>query len=367
MNWHPNVSIATRSPGKQAVTTATGVATGLAARPAPSRSLSLSGATVARRAAAHEPAPAELAFGNHRPAALGTLTTAGARSSGATRSSRTCGNERTELRATCHRPGAEAWSITPAEVSRALDDADGGPRPGSFAPTTARTAGAAGRRLDDRAGGGDASSSLLLTQGPRFAAGARRYRPDAEFEIAAVDDLAPMRRALTSGVAILRRPLPTTNLSFLSAVMWDGRASVPGAIGQGRPRWRRPSTPPCSTPRRGARRPRSCARSSTSSSDCSPRSRGTRPPAASSRRGARGGPAAAGDASRSASASTIRSACVRPCPALAAAAGRLDPGAFSRLFGAWQHAEAPERQAMARGETHLQHAPSSVIDNVPAA
>jgi len=25
-----------------------------------------------------------------------------------------------------------------------------------------------------------------------------------------------------------RRPLPTSNLRFLSAVMWDGRASVPG-------------------------------------------------------------------------------------------------------------------------------------------
>src|SRR5262249_41484909 len=52
--------------------------------------------------------------------------------------------------------------------------------------------------------------------------------PGAEFAIAAVDDPYPCRPPLPAA-SMYRRPLPTANLSFLSAVMWDGRDS-----GQGR-------------------------------------------------------------------------------------------------------------------------------------
>ncbi|HUQ86586.1 MAG TPA: hypothetical protein VM096_03445 [Vicinamibacterales bacterium] len=42
-----------------------------------------------------------------------------------------------------------------------------------------------------------------------------------------VDDPYRCGTALTSA-SMYRRPLPSSNLKFLSAVMWDGRASKPG-------------------------------------------------------------------------------------------------------------------------------------------
>jgi len=45
----------------------------------------------------------------------------------------------------------------------------------------------------------------------------------AEFELVGVDD--PYRFASASELSLFRRPLPTTNLRFLTAVMWDGRES----------------------------------------------------------------------------------------------------------------------------------------------
>jgi hypothetical protein len=48
----------------------------------------------------------------------------------------------------------------------------------------------------------------------------------AEFEVVAVDDPHRCGAPLQS-VSMFRRPLPATNLGFLSAVMWDGRESSP--------------------------------------------------------------------------------------------------------------------------------------------
>jgi cytochrome c peroxidase len=50
---------------------------------------------------------------------------------------------------------------------------------------------------------------------------------NAEFELSAIDD--PYRYATARELSLFRRPLPTTNLKFLPAVMWDGRASSPGS------------------------------------------------------------------------------------------------------------------------------------------
>ena len=44
---------------------------------------------------------------------------------------------------------------------------------------------------------------------------------DAEFEVTAVDD--PYHHATPQRLSLYRRPLPTTNVKFLSTVMWDGR------------------------------------------------------------------------------------------------------------------------------------------------
>jgi hypothetical protein len=49
----------------------------------------------------------------------------------------------------------------------------------------------------------------------------------AEFELIAVDD--PYGYASASELSLFRRPLPTTNLRFLSTFMWDGRETIKDA------------------------------------------------------------------------------------------------------------------------------------------
>ena len=53
--------------------------------------------------------------------------------------------------------------------------------------------------------------------------------PTAEFDLSAVDD--PYGYASASELSLFRRPLPSTNLGFLSTVMWDGREPGPAAAG----------------------------------------------------------------------------------------------------------------------------------------
>ena len=48
----------------------------------------------------------------------------------------------------------------------------------------------------------------------------------AEFELAGVDD--PYEFASATELSLFRRPLPVTNLKFLTSVMWDGRESGAG-------------------------------------------------------------------------------------------------------------------------------------------
>jgi hypothetical protein len=53
---------------------------------------------------------------------------------------------------------------------------------------------------------------------------------NAAFSIAQIDDPYSCPQTTTTQPAMYRRPLPATNLNFLSAVMWDGRETVFGAI-----------------------------------------------------------------------------------------------------------------------------------------
>src|SRR2546427_1006965 len=66
--------------------------------------------------------------------------------------------------------------------------------------------------------------SMVLTKGLiRVGIGV----PDtADFELVAVDD--PYHFASGAELSLFRRPLPTTNLQFLSTVMWDGRETLGG-------------------------------------------------------------------------------------------------------------------------------------------
>jgi cytochrome c peroxidase len=121
--------------------------------------------------------------------------------------------------ATCHRP-AQGWSVTPAELRDRFDRTDG-LDPVFRANDGSNCAGAdvstTGKRRQ--------AFSLLLEKG------LIRVPLDvparAEFEIVAVDDPYRCGAPLTSA-SMYRRPLPSANLKFLSAVMWDGRASKSG-------------------------------------------------------------------------------------------------------------------------------------------
>src|SRR3954447_13793130 len=120
---------------------------------------------------------------------------------------------------TCHRP-AQAWTITPEELrdrferTRGLDPVfrtnDGSDCEGADVSTLGR------RRR---------AFSILLNKGV-IRIGLKV--PDrAEFDIVDVDDPHGCGAPLTEA-SMYRRPLPSTNVAFLSTVMWDGRETVPG-------------------------------------------------------------------------------------------------------------------------------------------
>jgi hypothetical protein len=113
----------------------------------------------------------------------------------------------------CHQPG-DGWTIAPEHV-RARFDATGGSDPifrtndGSNAPN-ADVSTIEARRI---------AYSMLLDKG--LIRVGMPIPANAEFELIAVDD--PYGYASASELSLFRRPLPSTNLKFLSTVMWDGR------------------------------------------------------------------------------------------------------------------------------------------------
>jgi cytochrome c peroxidase len=124
----------------------------------------------------------------------------------------------------CHLPTA-AWSVTPAQVQKIFEDTDGGAKDDGFGL-------GAMFRLNDGANSphADVSTlearriaySMLLTKG--LIRVGLPVPANAEFEVVEIDD--PYGYATPDELSLFRRPLPTTNLKFLSAVMWDGRETV---------------------------------------------------------------------------------------------------------------------------------------------
>jgi cytochrome c peroxidase len=126
---------------------------------------------------------------------------------------------------TCHR-AAEAFSITPPSIRERFERTRG--RDPLFAPVDG--ANCANAKRSDRA-----DHSLLLGHG--LIRVAQTVPVNAQFAISVIHD--PFGCALVSDTktgelvaSVYRRPLPTTNISFLSAVMWDGRETL-APLGEG--------------------------------------------------------------------------------------------------------------------------------------
>ncbi len=119
----------------------------------------------------------------------------------------------------CHRP-AQAWTITPEEIRQRFDETAG------LDPVFRNNDGS-------NCEGADVSTlatrrrafSQLLTKG--LIRIGLAVPENAEFEIVDADDPYDCGAPLTQA-SMYRRPLPTTNLGFLSTVMWDGRETVKG-------------------------------------------------------------------------------------------------------------------------------------------
>ena len=121
--------------------------------------------------------------------------------------------------ATCHDP-EEAMSFTPAHADMIFATSRG--KDPLFASVD-------GANCDSVAARDRAGHSLILQNG--LLRIALPVPPNAEFSISVVSDpygcalrIDPKTHVLT--VSVYRRPLPATNLSFLSAVMSDGRETI---------------------------------------------------------------------------------------------------------------------------------------------
>jgi hypothetical protein len=117
--------------------------------------------------------------------------------------------------ASCHVASA-GWSITPSEVRQRFRDTDG------LDPIFRLNDGANSPRANVRNQAARRSAySMLLNKG--LIRVGMPIPADAEFELVSVED--PYNYASAAELSLFRRPLPSTNLRFLTAVMWDGRES----------------------------------------------------------------------------------------------------------------------------------------------
>jgi cytochrome c peroxidase len=123
---------------------------------------------------------------------------------------------------TCH-VSSDAWSITPLDLQTRFINTQGTdpvfrPVDGSNCPSADVST------LQAR----QSAYSLLLSKG--LIRVSRIVPANSEFAIVDIRDPYNCPETTATQPALYRRPLPATNLDFLSAVMWDGRETVPGAI-----------------------------------------------------------------------------------------------------------------------------------------
>jgi len=115
----------------------------------------------------------------------------------------------------CHQP-SDGWTVTPAHLQQRFDASDG------TDPVFRTNDGANAPELDVSTVDARRSAySMLLSKGLIRVGIGMPSGPGVEFELVAVDD--PYGHASAQDLSLFRRPLPATNLKFLSTVMWDGR------------------------------------------------------------------------------------------------------------------------------------------------
>lgn len=123
---------------------------------------------------------------------------------------------------TCH-ISTSAWTITPADVQGKFNATHGmdpifRTNDGSNCPSADVSTVSARQQ----------AYSQLLSKG--LLRISETVPANAEFQIISVEDPYNCPETTTANPAMYRRPLPATNLKFLSTVMWDGRETVFGAI-----------------------------------------------------------------------------------------------------------------------------------------
>ena len=122
--------------------------------------------------------------------------------------------------ATCHQPG-DGWSVTPTHIQARFNATQGmdpifRPVDGANCPNDDVSTLAARQAAYD----------MLLSKGLiRVSIG---VPAGADFSVTSINDPHGCSQTTSAGLALYRRPLPATNISFLTTVMWDGRESTPG-------------------------------------------------------------------------------------------------------------------------------------------
>jgi cytochrome c peroxidase len=124
--------------------------------------------------------------------------------------------------ASCHQ-AADAWSVSPRHIQERFERSEGTdpifrPVDGANCPS-ANVSSYRERKL---------AYSLLLNKG--LIRVSLPVPGGADFNITQIQDPYSCPQTTVTQPAMYRRPLPATNLNFLSAVMWDGRETVAGAI-----------------------------------------------------------------------------------------------------------------------------------------
>lgn len=123
---------------------------------------------------------------------------------------------------TCH-IARSAWSLTPVDVQAKFNATNG------LEPIFRTNDGSNCPSADVSTPKARASAYSLLLKKALLRI-SLSVPVNAEFQIIDIQDPYNCPETTASNPAFYRRPLPSTNLKFLSAVMWDGRETVFGAI-----------------------------------------------------------------------------------------------------------------------------------------